>query len=253
MLIRTRAALGAALLTAGLLAVPAVALGQTDPVGCADVSSREEAQAALAADPSNPLDGDGDGIACETWDYSVDPPVDRSALDVSPVDLVLDAVDALDCDGYRTQLGAIDDAVDVLPVDTSRADRGRIDDALGLKNVELDYCVGSVLPPDGDGSALPSDGGSAAAVDAVLADVAALDCEGFETQLGAINDAYLALPLETSSTDYGRINDASALKAEELGYCVESFVSTADDGSTAVTSGEQVTAIPEGSAETGRA
>ncbi len=41
--------------------------GQTSDLDCADFGSREEAQAALDADPADPsdLDADGDGIACE--------------------------------------------------------------------------------------------------------------------------------------------------------------------------------------------
>jgi len=49
-----------------ILAAPA-ALAQAD-TDCSDYSSQAAAQAALRADPSDPngLDGDGDGIACES-------------------------------------------------------------------------------------------------------------------------------------------------------------------------------------------
>lgn len=54
---------------------------------CDDFASQPEAQAVLDADPSDPnnLDGDGDGIACET---TFDPPV---------------VVDELNCDDFDSQ------------------------------------------------------------------------------------------------------------------------------------------------------
>ena len=52
---------------AASLAAPA-ALAQGADTDCADYASQAAAQAALRADPSDPngLDGDGDGIACES-------------------------------------------------------------------------------------------------------------------------------------------------------------------------------------------
>jgi hypothetical protein len=44
---------------------------QQQDLNCADFSSREEAQAELESDPSDPnnLDADDDGQACEDFDY----------------------------------------------------------------------------------------------------------------------------------------------------------------------------------------
>lgn len=52
---------------AALILVAPAALAQAD-TDCSDYASQATAQAALRADPSDPngLDGDGDGIACES-------------------------------------------------------------------------------------------------------------------------------------------------------------------------------------------
>lgn len=59
------------------LAIAAFAVGssasaQTDPVNCGSFDSQAEAQAVLDADPvdEHGLDPDGNGIACEDYDYA---------------------------------------------------------------------------------------------------------------------------------------------------------------------------------------
>ena len=57
------------------LANPATpAFAQTDQYDCASFGSQESAQTELDRDPSDPsnLDPDGNGIACEDYDYGVD-------------------------------------------------------------------------------------------------------------------------------------------------------------------------------------
>lgn len=50
------------------------ALAQVDQYDCPSFGSQESAQTELDRDPSDPnkLDSDGDGIACENYDYGVD-------------------------------------------------------------------------------------------------------------------------------------------------------------------------------------
>ncbi len=56
-----------------LLAIPMAApvLAQSGDLDCADFGSQAQAQNELESDPSDPngLDGDNDGVACETYDY----------------------------------------------------------------------------------------------------------------------------------------------------------------------------------------
>jgi LPXTG-motif cell wall-anchored protein len=73
------------LLILGALFVAAPAgLAQADDQNCSDFASQAEAQDHLRADPSDPdgLDGDNDGIACE----SLPPPFDRNPIVAASAD-----------------------------------------------------------------------------------------------------------------------------------------------------------------------
>lgn len=61
----------AALLLLGFVALAPQASAQDGDLNCGDFNSQAEAQSNLDANPSDPnkLDGEGDGIACETFDY----------------------------------------------------------------------------------------------------------------------------------------------------------------------------------------
>ncbi len=72
---RTRSTVAAAVLAAGLsLVLPGTASAAPDR-DCPDFASRAEAQAAFDAVPGDPerLDEDGDGQACESYDYAAAP------------------------------------------------------------------------------------------------------------------------------------------------------------------------------------
>ena len=228
MLTRTHAALAATLLGAGLLLAPGAASGQPlAPPRCADFTSATVAQAALRADPTDPgdLDTERTGVACAGWDYTVKPPV-----------------------GPPTTLGAESPSAAAAPTGESTAARTLAGDDPSVQSLadaaasaqEADPLPGDVTETD------PTK-------ESVLAQINVLECTDYTTQVDAIVAASTAPTLDDAAR--GTIQEALNTKATELNFCVDVtdvVVPTEDDGSTAVIGGEQVTEIPDGSAETGR-
>lgn len=76
-----------------------VAVAQDD-LDCADFGSQAEAQQVLRQDPSDPnnLDGEDDGVACETFGYP-----EGAATDLVPVQPAVSPTGDLDCEDFATQ------------------------------------------------------------------------------------------------------------------------------------------------------
>lgn len=93
------------LMTIGLIGTPGASAQEA--LDCADYASQAEAQAAYRADPSDPAgnDGDGDGLACELFDF-VDP-----ATDLDPVTLATDTT--------TTEIDTDSDSATAVAVDTT--------------------------------------------------------------------------------------------------------------------------------------
>lgn len=125
-------------------AAPAVAQGDLD---CDDFASQAEAQQTLRQDPGDPngLDGEGDGVACETEEY------DDPATDLTPVTAAQEPGGDLDCADFATQQQA--QAV----YDQNSSDPNNLDaddDGLACEDSLPTETEESVAPPiGGDGAA----------------------------------------------------------------------------------------------------
>ena len=94
-------------------------------------------------------------------------------------------------------------------------------------------------------TAAPPDTTVEDAVNAVVAQIDALQCgPDLGRDQGAVEDALLALPTNLSLQTVGDLEDRLVARLDALNYCFDTVAST---------SGDQVSVIPVGSAETGGA
>lgn len=177
-LLRRTLVLAASVAIAGFAYV-GTASAQTD-LNCSDFSTQQEAQAELAADPSDPhgLDRDGDGLACESLPDGPgeEEPAPAPAPEPEPAPAPAPAENEtdLDCKDFATQAEAQSE-LDADPSDPHRLDSDDdgvpCEDSFGGgsdddQQVEV-YPSGGVdtggRSDDGDGAALVTLGGLALA------------------------------------------------------------------------------------------
>lgn len=219
---------GAAVSVAVLAAVPSVASAAPDK-GCGDFTSQAAAQTYFAAaggsivDDVDQLDNNHDGVACEDFPF----------LEATSV-----PSPAISAQTYATSAMPGADPSGQPAVTTTAADT----------------------------TTLGASPAATVTFEQIRAEIAALNCTDYNTKLGHIEDGISALASqdETTLTELGALRDAEDAKNKALNYCIGDLTAssspaastavvspTRDDGTTAVTSGSQVTDVPTGSAQTG--